>query len=162
MLPVSDKQFWKERLEKAKRNGKLHYSVYLANPQLWEKIYQTHVIILRNLIKKHDRVLDAGCGYGRFAPLFEDYVGVDISPDLLAEAKEAYPAKWFVEANLKKLPFEDNRFDWAICTSIKAMIKNNLGDEEWSLMEKELKRVAKNVLILEYGDTGDAEKYEVL
>lgn len=163
MLPVNEPSFWKKRLTDAKKNGHLHYSVYLANPTLWKKIYEAHKAIIETLIKEDDWVLDAGCGYGRLAPLFKNYVGVDISPDFIAIAQKDQ-TKQFILGDLKNLTFNDNTFDWAVCTSIKAMVEDNLGKEEWELMLKELKRVAKNVLILEYGDTikGNPENYEVL
>lgn len=164
MLPVTTAQFWKERLDRAKKNGQLHYSVYLANPTLWQKIYDAHVEILKKEVKETDNVLDAGCGYGRLSPLFEKYVGVDLSPDLLKEAKKLYPNKDFREENIKNLPFKDKEFDVAVCTSIKAMIIDNVGESEWELMAEELKRVAHKVIILEYGDTikGNPENYEIL
>lgn len=107
----------------------------------------------------HGRVLDAGCGYGRSSVYFDDYVGVDFSPDFIAKAKSKYPGKTFIQGNLKELPFKDKEFDWAFCISIKKMIIDNLGEEEWSKMQKELSRVAKKVLILEYEDP---EPFEVI
>lgn len=47
------------------------------------------------LLKPHHRVLDAGCGYGRLAPiicpLVEEYVGVDFSDKAIEEAREHAP-----------------------------------------------------------------------
>jgi hypothetical protein len=39
------------------------------------------------------------------------------------------------------------------------MIEDNLGNQDWSKMQNELKRVAKKVLILEYEEP---EKFEIL
>lgn len=125
-------------------------SVYITKDEHWNHINEVHKDIL--LKECRGKVLDAGCGYGRWSELFEDYVGVDFSPDFIDEAKRKYPSKNFIVADLKDLPFNKNEFDIAFCVSIKQMVRANLGDEEWNLMLKELKRVAKKVLILEYED----------
>jgi len=142
--PIDKLEFWKERIKNAPKD---HFSVYITSESDWKRINEAHQ---EHFKKIKGRVLDAGCGYGRNSIYFEDYVGVDFSPDFIELAKEKFPDKEFMVANLKSLPFKDKEFDWAFCVSIKAMVKNNLGEEEWLKMEKELKRVAKQVMILEY------------
>lgn len=50
---------------------------------------------LPSLLQPHHRVLDAGCGYGRIAPLIcplvAEYVGVDFSPKAIDTARENAP-----------------------------------------------------------------------
>lgn len=147
--PIDDLNFWKERIDTAQKE---HYSVYVTSERDWERINVNHLDIIDRLIKPSEKVLDAGCGYGRMANFFPNYTGVDFSPDFIARAKSKYPQKSFVEGNLKSLPFPDQHFDWAFCISIKKMVVDNLGETEWLLMENELKRVAKAVLLLEYED----------
>jgi SAM-dependent methyltransferase len=154
--PIDTIDFWRSRIERAKR-GNMNYSVYLANRQLWEKIEALHASVLKNTV--YGRVLDAGCGYGRISGLIDDYTGVDFSPDFIEWAKELNPGKTFIQADLKNLPFKDQEFDWAVCSSIKQMVIGNLGEAEWEKIRKELLRVAKKILILEYVDP---EKHEVL
>lgn len=154
--PIDKLGFWKERIDTA---VKPHYSVYVIHEAGWKRIYDVHSRIINSLIKSSDRVLDAGCGYGRMSVLFKNYVGTDFSPDFIAKAKTQFPTKEFVQSNLKELPFKDKEFDWAICVSIKKMVEDNLGKDEWKDMEKELKRVSDKVLILEYEDP---EPYEIL
>lgn len=148
-LPVSDKQFWKKRLEDSKDYGDIHHSVYISRKSLWEHIARVHRDILL-METKGKKTLDAGCGYGRASEWVEDYTGVDISPDLLAVARKSYPQKTFMEADLSALPFKDKEFDVAFCISIKQMIIGNLGGAEWEKIEKELRRAAKKVILLEY------------
>lgn len=163
--PVDKIGFWKHRIDTAQLE---HYSVYLANPSLWKKINDIHERIIKKYIKEDDKVLDAGCAYGRSSVLFNNYVGIDFSPDFIELAKKKYPNKKFLVGNLKELPFKDKEFDWAFCISMKNMIVGNLGKEQWDIMEKELKRVAKHILLLEYGDElpgggiNGADKYEIL
>jgi ubiquinone/menaquinone biosynthesis C-methylase UbiE len=167
MKPVNKEEFWKERLEQAHKNGDVRYSVFIANQSQWDSINQKHQSIITKEIKETDNVLDAGCGYGRLSESIKNYTGVDLSPDLIEEAKRLYPDKKFLVSKLESLPFLDNEFDVSVCISIKAMIVANLGEESWLKMLKELKRVSKKVLILEYG-IGDAncvdnaEIYEIL
>jgi ubiquinone/menaquinone biosynthesis C-methylase UbiE len=66
--------------------------------------------------KGHERVLDIGTGAGAFAlalaPHVREVVGVDIVPELLAEARKRAPANVeLVEADATKLPFPDASFD---------------------------------------------------
>jgi len=159
---VSSIDFWKERLSTAKKNGQLHYSVYLCNPTRWQEIEKTHAEILKKEIQPDMRVLDAGCGFGRMAKYFNPnkYVGIDLSPDLLVEAHKANPGYIFETENLKNIPFRDLYFDVAFCISIKQMIIGNIGPQEWLKIQTELKRVAKKVILLEYEE--HPENYEVI
>lgn len=155
--PVQEEQFWRGRLRSAKEHGDVRYSVYLTSRDDWRHLNQTHKDIIDKLIKPEDNVLDAGCGYGRASEWIENYTGIDLSPDLIEHAKRMYPDKDFIVGSLKQLPYQDNEFDWSICISIKAMIIGNCGKEEWDIMLKELKRVAKKVLVLEYTNPQDHE-----
>lgn len=154
--PIDELDFWKNRIETAQKE---QYSVYVANDKLWKNILESHLEITGKLIALGDTVLDAGCGYGRMSEYFQRYTGIDFSPDFIKKAKKKYPNKNFMVGNLKELPFEDGVFDWAMCVSIKKMVIDNLGDGEWLKMLKELKRVSKKVLILEYEDP---KPYEIL
>lgn len=158
MKPIDTVNFWKERIDYAKKQGKEQFSVYQANDTLWSRITEIHKKVIKQL-GVNGKVLDAGCGFGRASEWFTDYVGVDFSPDFIAEAKRKYPDRTFVQSDLKKLDFKDKSFDWVIVISIKEMIVDNLGQEEWDAIEKELKRVGKKVLILEYTEP---ERYEIV
>ena len=65
-----------------------------------------------------EHALDVGCGAGALAlalaPHVGDVVGVDLVPELLAQARERAPANaTFVEGDATKLDFEDATFDLA-------------------------------------------------
>lgn len=61
-------------------------------------------------------VLEVGCGTGlllrRLAPLADEAVGVDLSPGMLARARER--GLTVVEGDARALPFPDARFDVAV------------------------------------------------
>lgn len=150
---VDKLDFWKGRIATSK-NGNMHHSVYRCDAQLWKMLEKHHLHLLRQYITPEDKVLDAGCGYGRMSQYFDEekYTGVDFSPDFIGIARDLYPDKKFEIASLKELPFEDKQFDWAFCVSMKAMIVRELGEFEWIEMERELRRVANGIVILEYSD----------
>ncbi len=68
---------------------------------------------LFDFAKKEEKVLDLGCGNGRFSQYLEgcDYTGVDFSSGMVSEAKKRFPEKKFIVASALSLPFKDNFFD---------------------------------------------------
>lgn len=156
---VNKEEYWKYRLEEAEKMNSLYYSVYLTRRDDWKNIEKAHREIIEKEIPLDARVLDAGCGFGRGYEMLKPrkYLGVDFSPDFIEKAKSLYEGDFMV-GDLTSLPFK-KEFDWAVCISIKQMIIGKSSQEHWDRMEKELKRVAKKILILEYTDP---EKYEVL
>lgn len=148
MNPVTSDSFWAERLKKAGNNYK--FSVYETSELDWAKINEAHEYLLDEW-KVGGKVLDAACGFGRWSEKFENYIGVDISDTFISKAKELYPNKAFLRADIHEgLPFKDGEFDWAICVSLKDMLIREMGDDYWNICLRELKRVSKKVLILEY------------
>lgn len=85
-------------------------------------------------------VLDAGCGAGRFTPLFkpDQYLGIDNSPEMLAIARRWRPNYQFVEADIYNLSgFKDNQFELVLSHSVL----KHLPEQEPAL--KEMWRVAE-------------------
>jgi len=68
---------------------------------------------LAQSIQPGDKLLDLGCGNGRFCELCEnaEYTGVDTSPALVEIAGRKYPDKFFRQIDFSKLPFAENSFD---------------------------------------------------
>jgi SAM-dependent methyltransferase len=65
------------------------------------------------------RALDAACGTGRHARhlvgLGHDVTGVDLSPEMLGRAAASVPEARFVEADLRRIPAQDEDFDLVVC-----------------------------------------------
>lgn len=80
------------------------------------------ILELKKYAEEGDRILDLGCGNGRLFELFKgmnvNYVGADVSENLLAAAKKKYPAAEFKKVDFLKLPFPDGSFDKIYCLSV--------------------------------------------
>lgn len=95
-------------------------------------------------------VLDVGCGNGMDASRYksEQYLGVDISKELVNVAKEKYPDHKFLVGEAKcilhKLKEEGNNFDFAIC---KAVLEHVPSEEEALGIFKSMVDVSSEVLV---------------
>lgn len=152
--PVDDQEFWKKRLYLAHATGRgVHTAVYDIDQSVWNDIQAECIGILKKYLHPGARVLDVGCGYGALLGCLSssvDYYGIDVSPDMIEIAKLAYPRAKFMVGDARELPFPNDSFDWVIARSIRNMIVDNLGIEYWNCMKREMLRVSKNVLLMEY------------
>lgn len=111
--------------------------------------------IFVDYMENGDKVLDAGCGNGRLLWLFKDkainYIGVDISENLVDLAKKKHPRNNFIVADNLNLPFSDNNFDKVFSVAVLHTIPSREMREKAIL---ELKRVLKpkGLLILTVWD----------
>lgn len=96
-----------------------------------------------------DRILDAGCGYGRIAvPLAMagySIVGIDVSPIMLAEAQRRAAAtnvniEWHL-GDLCLLPYPDRSFDVVLCMWLTFNELLHEGDQLDAL--REMRRVLR-------------------
>ena len=79
------------------------------NEPLYERVLDAAAV------RDGTRLLDVGCGSGLLAELAaargSQVAGVDITPELLAIARERVPAGDFRDADMSVLPFPDGSFD---------------------------------------------------
>lgn len=106
------------------------------------------------------KVLDLGCGNGRFSEFLKkaDYIGVDKSEELIKKAKRKYPETNFEVADGLNLPFKDNEFDFVISV---AVIHHMPSKETRLKFLKEIKRVLKKngrVRITTWNYWGESKK----
>ncbi len=118
-------------------------------------------------LKKHvcgKRILDAGCGSGKFLPLLEilsrEYVGIDLSKDQIKEARKKKGKENSIVkvGDLEHLPFEAETFDviispWVIGTIIDL--------EKREKVVQNLKRLLKKkgkIYLIENASTGEFEE----
>ncbi len=150
--PVCTPEFWRVRLEQA--DGEIHRSLFSGSLRQFSVIEAWQRDRVREGIGNGDSILDAGCGYGRLLDLLPlswwgDYLGVDVSPEFVALARQVHPRREFLVADLRDLRFlPASSFDVAVCVWIEDMVRLNAGEGVWQAMELELRRVARRVLIV--------------
>ena len=156
MSRINQENFWFNRIAVAKSLTKpnkemIHYSVFRVSEEEWSKIKDNHErVVLETIDVENDSVLDVGCAFGRnYISHIKNYVGIDLSPDFIKEAKSRFPDKKFINIRMENYNPE-KKFDWAICSSIKEMIRRENGTEDWLEKEEHLKKICKKILILEY------------
>jgi SAM-dependent methyltransferase len=95
-------------------------------------------------ISSGDKILDLGCGFGDFFGFIRnegidvEYVGYDIVPGLLEEARKAYPAARFELRDIQEKPPAET-FDWV--TSSQAF-NNRLKYEDNADMVRDVIKIA--------------------
>ena len=106
----------KELMEKTKRDFDLiadNFSITRTRP-----LEQLGFLFDRYL-KIGDKILDLGCGNGRYVPKFLDkgakYIGQDFSRELVEIAKIKYPREQFIVGNATDLPYPAGDFDKVFC-----------------------------------------------
>jgi len=106
---------------------------------------------LQKFISQKHRILDVGCGYGRItiplAKMGYQVEGIDLSPNLLEEAKKrveiASLKLIFKVGDMRSLPYKDERFDIIIC--MWSTFSYMLTEQDQTLAINEMYRVlAKN------------------
>ena len=66
---------------------------------------------------RHKRILDIGMGTGRttaaLLDISDDYIGIDISPEMIAAARQRYPSALFEICDAREMSrFSDEAFDF--------------------------------------------------
>jgi len=99
-------QVYAQEIESEKYQAAIYVDTYYSRLIAYEG-YKQEVLDFMGHLPRHARVLDVGCGTGWFLSLLKkqgwtDLSGLDISPDMLAIAKEAIP-----QARLHQAPIEE-------------------------------------------------------
>ena len=109
------KQYAQKLIQKTKQDyQKLakEFSATRAFP--WQELKD-----LVKYVKPGQKILDAGCGNGRFFQLLRskkiDYLGIDNCHALIKEAQQKYPFNNFRINDLLNLKFKKNTFDIIFC-----------------------------------------------
>lgn len=106
----------KETADKLIRDSRQNYDSFaesfsLTRGHLWPGVGR----LLEGNLKAGDKVLDIGCGNGRFFDFFREkgakYTGVDNSEKLISIARAKFPGADFKIADALNLPFGGNVFD---------------------------------------------------
>jgi len=111
--------------------------------RIWDEIR----FLFDDYLIEGERVLDLGCGNGRFYELFRniDYIGVDNSERLIDLAKRKYPEGKFQVSDALRLPFPGNYFDKVYTIAVLHHIPSKQLRLQFL---KEIKRVLKKDSLL--------------
>lgn len=106
-------------LEKTKRDYDLIADGFSATR---ERPLEQFGFLFGRYLKKGDKVLDLGCGNGRYVPFFLEksakYVGQDFSKELIGIAKGKFPKEQFIVGEATMLPYPDRDFDRVFCLAV--------------------------------------------
>ena len=138
-MKYEPRSYWSARL---RRQGK-NYVAYKNQASAFDKQSSVFWEAVSGYFPKGGRVLDFGCGVGRFAPVVanvvDQYDGVDLTEEALKYAPEIENAQFtFLSEDL--LPFADNMFNGAFALTV---LQHIVADEDFSLWTSELARVIK-------------------
>lgn len=112
-------------------------SFAISRDKMWPELK-----FLFDSAKGNEKVLDVGCGSGRFFNYLKDtdYTGIDFSKNLINEAKKRFPNEKFIVGDALSLPFKDNSFDKVYSIAVLHQIPK----EEYRFKAlNEIKRVLK-------------------
>lgn len=170
--PVEDPEFWKSRIVEGISEGRPeHWAVGQFSLGDMARVNNAHREILASLVGPQTSILDAGCGYGRLLEVLPstwsgNYVGIDVSPDLVAQGRLKYPDREFICGNIRDCQplLQGRRFDLAIMVGVRSMIQGNLGADVWEGVQASVLSVAPKLLVLEPGVIlhGERPLYEVV
>jgi len=142
-----DENYAKILLNKVRKDyNQIAEEFSITRNRIWEETKP-----LFDLIEKGDKVLDLGCGNGRYFKVIKEkgalYFGTDISEKLLEIARNRYPEADFQKIDGLSLPYPDGFFDKVYAIAVLHHIPSFLLRLKFL---KEVKRVIKDngVLVL--------------
>lgn len=108
---------------------------------------------LRSLLDKYyqerrpRRILDVGCGSGRYAVSGYDYLGIDPNSDYVASCRRNRPGR-FERMSAEHLDLPDKAFDVVLCLSVG----HHLPDDRLGRVCREIRRVLTDDGVLVFAD----------
>jgi SAM-dependent methyltransferase len=112
----------------------------IENPEGWDPID-----ILLELLKPlpFETVLDFGCGYGRLCKAFQpnSYIGIDLNPDAIKEARRLYSDYFFKETEI------DSEYD-TVDIILAYTVFLHLDDDTLGSILHRLRKACKKSLII--------------
>lgn len=80
-------------------------------------------VVSQEVTQAEYNILDVGCGYGSlidFLPPHLGYVGVDLVPEFVSEARRRYPGRTFVHGDVKDV--ESTQFDVVVLAGVLSSV----------------------------------------
>ena len=111
--------------------------------------YESERFFLSKYIRPGSSILDIGCATGGFIHVFQEYeptisyTGVDISPEMITQARKLHPGVRFEATDGDRLPFADDSFSIVFISGALHMAPN------WRDILSEAWRVTKDFFIFD-------------
>ena len=123
----------------------------------------TIMALLKEFLPKHSRVLDLGCGIGRFAQLFTEwmnylYLGVDQSKEMIEEARRLHPFLPFRIMNAMDMPVKKVLVPFGLVFSC-AVLQHNRHEDKDKIIPKIREALKPDGLFLMFENTFTKENY---
>lgn len=133
------REYWATR---ARKEGK-KYVAYKNREGAFNKQIEVFTGWLEAIVPPGGKLLDFGCGVGRFAEFASNWVteyeGVDITAEALEHAPDL-PNCNFTHLESDKLPFPDEHFDGVMAITV---LQHIVSPEQFALWASELNRVVR-------------------
>ncbi len=122
-----------------------------------EEPEETKIILeFIEMLPKNAKVLDVGCGNSDYFDLFKkhniNYVGIDLSKEMIKTAKKLHPQGEFFVKDMRKLDFKDASFDGIFGFFSLIHIPKKETDDILARFNKLLKSNGKIILALQEGE----------
>jgi ubiquinone/menaquinone biosynthesis C-methylase UbiE len=104
------KEYWNDRARKYDEPKELVF-----NDVFYDEFNENVRMILSHYSDR--KVLDVGCGFGRLSDMFENYIGIDFSEEMIKKAKTRYPGKTFAVLDWKNIPDKHDVIFEVMCLS---------------------------------------------
>jgi len=112
-----------------------------------DKWLMEHQAVHNALQETTGKVLDIPCGTGRFITIYEelglDFIGMDVSEEMMVQARELDPKAEIIHGDIMSIPLEDKSVESSVCLRLL----NLMTEEEMAEGLLELGRVTKERLI---------------
>lgn len=141
---------------------------YDAAAERWAKEHRTEGFWANEMAEFHSllpsgRILEIGVGPGRDAgellELGYDYVGTDISPGLLAQARKSNPGAVFLPKSVYELDYE-SEFDGFWCAAVLLHIPRSRIDLALKNIRRAMKSSATGFIAIKEGEGEEVEDGE--
>lgn len=143
----ANKDYWRRRWAQVQATGGNYDTMICWTPDEYAEEAKILGEAIEYFLGGHDmgKVVDFGCGKGRFAPFFKDYVGLDIIPALVEENRKAHPGKRF-----ETIPSISMDAKIPICDIVLAVtVLQHIDDETLRGWLNMFKVAAENLIIVE-------------
>jgi len=138
-MSYNPREYWPSRM---KEHGKT-YVAFENREEEFDLQFKAFWEAISTYVPRGGRVLDFGCGIGRFAlalsGIAEKYDGVDLNEGALQHAPDIENASFsYLEED--RLPFDDDTFDGSVALTV---IQHIVEDAAFQLWTSEISRVVK-------------------